>query len=100
MEGRSRQEIQADIQAARDRLTASIESLVSEAHPKVVAQRSLEDAKAFAAGEFENVKSHVKDENGWRVDRLAAIGGAVAGFLLFLGTIRAIVSRSKKKRRK
>jgi hypothetical protein len=32
----------------------------------------------FVQGEFDQVKSQVKDENGWRVQRIAMAAGALA----------------------
>lgn len=95
---RSKSEIEADIAAARARLSGGVEDLIDQVHPKRIKERQIENAKAFAQGEFDRAKSEFKDDSGWRTDRLVLIGGSVAGVLAFLLTIRAIVSRSRRGR--
>ena len=38
----------------------------------------------------------MKDQYGWRLDRLALVAGAVAGVVTFLFAVRAIGKRSSK----
>lgn len=87
---RSVSEIRADLARNRADVADSLGEFVSEVNPKNVAKRGVEDAKQFAATEFEAVKSQVKDENGWRTDRLMIIGGAVLGVVVFVITVRSI----------
>ncbi|WP_203567295.1 DUF3618 domain-containing protein [Aestuariimicrobium ganziense] len=95
---RSIDQIRADISAARSRMAASVEGLVEQVHPTAVKQRTVNDAKSFAQDEFTNLKSQVKDDDGWRTDRLVIVGGALLGVATFLLTVRAIVGRIKKSR--
>lgn len=45
-------------------------------------------------GEFDQVKSQVKDENGWRVQRIAMAAGALAAGVVSIIVLRAIVGRA------
>ena len=93
---RSAAQIRADIAAARARMGANVEGLVTEVHPKAVKQRTIDDTKAMMFAEVENAKSQVKDEDGWRTDRLTLAGVAAGAALLGLLTIRAIVRKFRK----
>lgn len=93
---RSVADIQADIAGSRARLASSVSDLIDDVHPKNVKARTVNDAKEFVSSEFAHVKSQVKDEHGWRVDRLVAIGGAVIGVVAFVLTVRAITKSGRK----
>lgn len=95
---RSKEQIQADLLAARARLSANVETLIGEVHPTAVKDRTVNEAKAFVSAEARNAKKQVKDEHGWRIDRLIVLGGAVVGLLTFVGTIRAIIGKGRKRR--
>lgn len=87
---RSVAEIRADLARNRSNMTDSVSDFVTEIHPKNIAKRGLEDAKGFVSAEFETAKAQVKDENGWRTDRLLVIGGAILGLVAFAVTVNAI----------
>ena len=87
---RSISEIRADLARNRAQMAESVSELVEEVNPKNVAQRTVDTAKDFAAAEFEAAKATVKDENGWRTDRLMVIGGAVLGVIAFVVTVKSI----------
>ncbi|MGO1385048.1 MAG: DUF3618 domain-containing protein [Arachnia sp.] len=87
---RSVSEIRADLARNRAQMADSVSELVEEVSPKNVAKRSVDSAKDFAASEFEAAKATIKDENGWRTDRLMAIGGAVLGVVAFVITLKSI----------
>lgn len=89
------EELKAEAAANRARLTESVGALAEELQPRNLAKATFEDAKTFVSSEFENAKSQIKDEYGWRVDRLIAVGGAVLGVVTFVLTVRAIVNRSR-----
>lgn len=94
---RSRSEIEADIAAARARLSGGVEELIDQVHPNRIKERQIENAKAFAQTEFNRAKAEIKDdETGWRTDRLLIIGGSVAGLMAFLLTVRALVRRARR----
>ncbi len=91
---RSKEQIQADIAAARARLASNVEGLITQAHPKAVAARTVQDAKAFAAGEFEAAKAQFVSLDGSpRSGRLAALGVAVVGTIALLVVVRSLARR-------
>jgi hypothetical protein len=67
--------IEADIEATRDRLAATIDELAFRAQPKEIARREVASVKVslYAA-------THTP-EGDLRVERVAAIGAAVAAVL-------------------
>ena len=82
-QARSTQQIEADIAATRARLASTVDELVDRAHPKNVAKRQVEQAKA-----------QVFDERGeLRTQKLIAVGGAVVGVVGMLLMIRRLVGR-------
>ena len=82
-QARSTQQIEADITATRARLASTVDELVDRAHPKNVAKRQVEQAKA-----------QVFDERGQlRTQKLIAVGGAVVGVVGMLLMIRRLVGR-------
>jgi hypothetical protein len=94
---RTRAQIEADLAATRERLASSIEMLIDQVHPQRVKERQIETAKAFAKAEIDNARSQFVDTNGQlRTARLAAIGGAVAGFVTFVLVVRRIARSGKK----
>jgi len=94
---RNASQIQADLAASRDRLSGSVESLIDQVHPNRVKQRLIGGAKQLANAELEDARSKLFNARGdLRRDRLAAIGGAVAGFLAFVLIIRALVRRGRR----
>lgn len=64
---RTVQDIQADIEATRDRLAGTVDEITTRAHPKNVAQRLKESAVGLV----------VDPETGPRYDRIAAAAGVV-----------------------
>lgn len=90
---RSASQIKADLAAARNRMSANVTELVEEVHPQAIKARTIDDAKYFAKGEIEHVTSLVKDEAGWRTDRLALFGVVAAGAVTVLVVVRALVRR-------
>ena len=88
---RSKEQIQDEIAAARARLASNVEGLITQAHPKAVAARTVQDAKAFAAGEFQAAKAQFVAVDGTpRTTRLAALAVAVLGGVAFLMVARSI----------
>lgn len=98
-DNRSAAQIKADIAAARARMTANVEGLVTEVHPKAVKQRSVDEAKAFAMGEVSHLKSQIKDDDGWRTDRLSVAGVAAGAAALGLAVVRAVVKSARNRSR-
>lgn len=93
---RTRAQIEADLAATRERLVSSIEQLIDQVHPQRVKERQIQSAKTFARAEIANVRSQFFHSNGeLRTSRLAAIGGAVAGFVTFVLVVRKLVRSGK-----
>ena len=89
-------QIEADLGATRDRLTASVEALIDQVHPNRIKQRQIDNVKRFANTELENAKSKVFTARGdLRIGRVAVVAAAVAGVVGFLLIIRSIVQRGR-----
>ena len=93
---RTQAQIENDLGRAKRRLIENLDGLVAEAHPRAVAFHVKEDAKAFAETQFEEAKQQVKDQYGWRVDRLVMVGGAVLGAVTFLLVVRSLSKRAQR----
>jgi hypothetical protein len=94
---RSKSQIEADLGATRDRLTASVETLIDQVHPNRIKQRTIDEAKKFGQAELENAKALIFNARGdLRTDRLAILAGSGAGFVTFLLVIRAVIRRARK----
>lgn len=89
---RSKQDIEAEITAARQRLADNVAGLINQVHPKAVMQRGIDDARGFAAAEFATAKAQVIDENGQlRTERVLLLSGAIAGMVTFVLLVRGIL---------
>ena len=87
---RSKQDIEAEITAARERLAGNLAGLINQVHPKAMVQRGIDEARGFASAEFANAKAQVVDERGeLRVQRVLLISGAIAGLVTFVVLLRA-----------
>ena len=87
-------EIRAELASNRQSLAGAMEDLVDSVKPANIARRGIDDAKRFVAGEFQTIKEELRDEDGWRTDRLAIIGGALLGVALFAVTIYVLGRRN------
>ena len=93
---RTPSQIEADLGATRDRLTASVEALIDQIHPNRIKQRQIANVKRFANAEIENAKSKVFTASGdLRIGRVAVLAAAVAGIAGFLLIMRSIVRRGR-----
>jgi Protein of unknown function (DUF3618) len=93
---RTPSQIEADLGATRDRLTASVEALIDQVHPNRIKQRQIANVKRIASTELENAKSKVFNARGdLRTGRLAVVAAAIAGVVGFLLIMRAIVQRGR-----
>lgn len=82
-QARTAEQIEADIAATRARLASTVDELVERAHPKNVAKRQVEQARA-----------QVFDERGeLRTQKLVAVGAAAVGVIGMLLMIRKLVGR-------
>jgi Protein of unknown function (DUF3618) len=67
--------LEAEIEATRARLAETVDELAVRIHPKTIADRATEDAKA-------RLNDAVYTPDGKpRVERLAAVGAALAAFI-------------------
>lgn len=96
---RSTSQIEADLNATRQRLTGAVEALIDQVHPNRVKQRGTARVKAVAAEYGDKAKSLVFNARGdLRRERLAAVGGGVAGFFALVTTIRILLRRIRSRR--
>lgn len=96
---RSASQIEADMNATRQRLTVTVEALIDQVHPNRVKQRGTARVKAVAAEYGDKAKSLVFNARGdLRRERLAAAGGGLAGFVTLLVTFRAVLRRIRRRR--
>jgi hypothetical protein len=96
---RNAAQIEADLAATRDRLTASVQALIDQVHPNRIKQRQIDNVKRLASAELDNAKSLIFNARGdLRTDRVAALAGAAAGLVTFLIIIRKIVRRGRRGR--
>ncbi|WP_130865912.1 DUF3618 domain-containing protein [Acidipropionibacterium timonense] len=91
---RTAEQIRRDLDAARSRVASTIEDATEQFHPKTLKNDAVNGAKAFAQTEFDQAKSQVKDDDGWRIDRIVIAGGALVAGIVALATLRAIVGRA------
>lgn len=88
---RTREDIEAEIAAARERLAASVEGLINQVHPRAIVANTVSDARTFARGTFEQARAQVVDERGsLRSDRVALLAAAAGGALAFVLIVRSI----------
>ena len=89
---RTRQDIEAEIEAARQRLAGNVENLINQVHPKAIVANTVADARAFAEGTFEQAKAQVVDVRGnLRTERVALLAAAAGGAVTFFLVVRSIV---------
>jgi len=96
-------DIEHDLAVARQRLSENLAQLVTEVHPKAVVHRTVAEGKRQAREAWAQGKQKVqdtcalalrqfKDESGWKPERLAIAGGAVAVIV----TVVVLVAAKKK----
>ena len=94
---RTKSQIEADLGATRDRLTASVETLIDQVHPNRIKQRQIAKFKQLGQNAKENAKFLLFNARGdLRTDRIGVLVGAVAGLTSFVLIIRAIGRRGRK----
>ncbi len=88
---RTREEIEAEIAAARARLAASVEGLINQVHPRAIVANTVSDARTFARGTFGQARAQVVDaRGGLRSDRVALLAAAAGGAIAFVLIVRSI----------
>jgi hypothetical protein len=90
---RSQSQIEADMDATRQRLTSSVESLIDQVHPNRIKQRAIDRVRLLVSEYTEKAKSLVFNARGdLRTNRVAAVGGGVAGFVALVTVLRRVRS--------
>lgn len=89
-------EIRADLASNRQSLAGAVHDFVESVKPANIARRGIADAKALVSSEFEAVKEELRDEEGWRMDRILLIGGVALGAVALVAGIAAINRRRGK----
>ena len=91
---RSESQIVSDLDATRQRLTTSVETLIDQVHPNRVKQRGSARVKVVLDEYTEKAKGLVFNARGdLRKERLAAVGGGLAGFVTLVTLLRRLRSR-------
>lgn len=91
---RTRAEIEAELEAARDRLATNVAGLINQVHPRAIAHRAAADVRGAATQQFNGVKAQFVDKDGQlNTSRVALVGAAVAGAIAFIAVVRSIVRR-------
>ena len=91
---RTRAEIEAELDAARDRLAQNIASLVNQVHPRAIAHRAVADVRSVVSEQVDEVKAQfIAKDGSLNVTRLALVGAAVVGALAFFAVVRSITGR-------
>lgn len=86
--------IEAEMAAARERLASNVEGLITHSHPKVIASRTISDAKEFVRDEVDGMKTQFVNLDGTpKTARLAAVAIAIVGGIAFLAIVRSIARR-------
>jgi hypothetical protein len=92
---RSASQIEADLNARRERLTSSVEILIDQVHPNRIKQRGVARLKVLAAEYTEKAKSLVFNARGdLRTTRVATAGGGLVGFITLVTLLRRRSRRS------
>ena len=93
---RTDSQIEADLGAARDRLTGSLAVLIDEVHPIRIKQRLVARVKGAVQARVEDARALVFNARGdLRRDRVLTLGGTAAGALTFFLVLRRVVSRRR-----
>ena len=88
---RTKAEIEADIDAARDRLANGLASLINQVHPRAIAHRAAADVRGAASQQVRALKDQLVEPDGsLKLGRVGLIAAAAAGVIAFIGIVRSI----------
>lgn len=91
---RTKAEIEAELEAARQRLADGLASLITQVHPRAIVHRAASDVRGVASDQVRAFRAQLVNPDGsLNVTRAALVGAAVAGGLAFLAVVRSIVRR-------
>ncbi len=88
----TREEIEAEIDAARDRLADHIADLVGAVHPRAVLRNAADEARSAFSDGVHELRHQFVDDSGVRVSRIALLGAAMTGVVVFGFVVRSIVT--------
>lgn len=92
MAERSKEQIEAEIAAARQRLASNVEGLITQAHPRAIALRGIADAKGFFQQEATSAKAQfVASDGSLKTERVAYLAAAVVGTIALIAILRSLV---------
>lgn len=87
---RTPEDTRADIAAARARLAAGVQGLVSQAHPAALKRDAADQVKAKALGLVASARAEVVDGAGVRWNRIGTVVLLSTGILLVAVVLRAL----------
>lgn len=94
---RTPSQIETDLNATRQRLTSSVETLIDDVHPNRIKERQLSRLRQLRDEGVESARSLVFNARGdLRRERVYAVAGGAAGFMTFLVILRALIRRGKR----
>lgn len=94
MAERTREQIEAEVAAARQRLASNIEGLITQVHPRAVMVRGIADAKGFVQQEAKSAKSQfVTVDGSLQTERVAYLAAAVVGSIVLVGVLKSLFKR-------
>lgn len=95
---RSIDQIRADMAATRDRVTESVQGLVTEVDPRVLKNRAIDSTKSFVMGEATHVKRQFVDESGPRWGTITKVVGGIVLVVAVAVVAQAITGAQNKKK--
>lgn len=94
MAERSKEQIEAEIAAARQRLASNVEGLITQVHPRAVAMRGLADAKGMFEQEAASAKAQFVATDGTvKTERIVYLAVAVVGSIALLAVLKSLVTK-------
>ena len=92
--GRSIDEIRADLAANRAKLGDATAEAIESIKPRNIAKKGVDEVKTFASAEIGAAKAQFLDDEGsLRTDRLMMIGGAVLGLVAVFVTLNVLANK-------
>lgn len=91
---RTKAEIEADLEASRERLVHGLVSLLNQVHPRAVAHRAAVDVRGRATSQLQALRAQLSDADGnWDLRRVALVGTAAVGAVTFVAVVRSLARR-------
>lgn len=116
MADRSKEQIEAEIAAARQRLASNVEGLITQAHPRAIVVRGIADAQGFLREEASSAQKFLREgastaqgflsqgataaraqfgaaDGGVKAERMAYLAAAVVGTIALIAVLRSFATR-------